>query len=327
MPTVTLANSIGQPTTEVQAQTQKVRFTPVTVNNTGSVTPAKEIPAAAAQVEQPKTLEAAVEAKETEKAPEVTKSDTKDPKKMQDEERMNAIIRREKAMRAKIRESEAEIAKYKAQAQELEQAKAREEQYKLQESQRQERLQADPVGYLTEQGFTADQITQALINQPGPESQAVKQLSEKILKLEREQQAALKRQEDEASTNYQNAIKTIQKNVDKLVANNPEFETIRASEASKSVTTYIEKVWKEEGVMLDIEEAAVEIEEYLTEQALNLAKLTKIQNKLRPATPKEAPKAAAQAQKPVTLTNKTNNPTRPLSARERAILAFKRELK
>lgn len=316
MPTITLSNNIGQPTTEQVAQTQKVRFSPVTIDNAGGVTPAKELPTAPV-TEQPKTLEAAVEAKEIEKTPEAPKQDTK---KMQDEERFQAIARREKAMRTKIRESEAELAKYKAQATELEQLKA-------QDLERQNRLKEDPVGFLTEQGYTTDQITQALINQPGPESQLIKTLSAKIAKLEKDQQDAFKRQEQEATSNYQNALNTIQKNVEKLTESNPEFEAINASDAHKSVTSYIEKVWKTEGIMLDIEEAAKEIEDYLTDQAVGLAKLNKVQSKLKPAAPKQAAKPQAPAQKPVTLTNKVNQSTRPLTARERAILAFKRELK
>ncbi len=324
MPQITLSNSIGQPTTEQVAQTIKPRFSPVTVSSEGSVTPAKELPTTQAQ---PATLEAAAEIKEIAKtAPVAPKPGVK---QTQDEERFQAIARREKAMRAKIRESEAELNKYKAQATELEQFKQREEQYKIQDQQRQERLKLDPVGYLTDQGFTPDQITQALINQPGPESQAIKTLTDKILKLERDQQEAIKRQEQEATSSYQNGLKTIQRNVDTLVASNPEFEMIKASEAQKSVTNYVEKVWKTEGIMLDVEEAAREIEDYLTDQAVNLAKINKVRGKLAPQAPKQAPIAQKQAApvKSPTLTNKTAQNTRPLSARERAILAFKRELK
>lgn len=327
MPTVVLANNIGQPTNEVQAQTQKVRFSPVTVNKDGGITPAKELPVLPDEIKplEP-TLEAAVETVE----PPKTEVKAPDVKKMQDEERFQALARREKAMRNKIRESEAELAKYKAQATELEQAKLREEQYKSEAQKRDERLKTDPIGFLTEQGYTTDQITQAMLNQPGPESQMIKALSEKIARLEESQQKEIERQQKDATENYNNALKTIQRNVDSLVASNPEFETIKASEAQKSVTNYIEKVWKAEGIMLDVEDAAKEIEDYLTDQAINLAKLKKVQGKLKPAAP-AAPKAAVPAPaataKPVTLTNKVAQNTRPLSARERAILAFKRELK
>lgn len=335
MPTITLANNIGQPTTEVQASTQKVRFSPVTVSAEGGITPAKELPPQG-YVPAPAPVEVPVEAKETPQEQVKPKS----PKTMQDEERMNAIIRREKAMRAKIRESEQEILRYKAQAAELEAVKQRESSYAQLESERQEKLKADPIGFLTEQGFTQDQITQAMLNQPGPESQLIKQLSDKITKLEKSQQEEIARQQKDADNNYQNALKTIQRNVDQLVNSKPdEYESIKANEAEKSVTTYIEKVWKEEGIMLDTEDAAKEIEDYLTEKTLGLTRLKKIQSKLgtqaRPApvakpTTTPAPQVSAQAPvqpKSPTLTNRTAQSTRPLTARDRAILAFKRELK
>jgi hypothetical protein len=320
MPTISLANSIGQPTQEVQAQTIKPRFSPVTVSSSGDVTPAKELPPQG-YIPEPTSVPQTA-------AKDETKPPVKAPpaKTMQDQERMEAIVRREKAMRAKIRESETELAKYKTQVAELNDLKQREEQYKIADQQRKERMDIDLVGYLTEQGYNPDQITQALINRPtGPESPAVKALTEKILKMERDQQEAIKRQESESTANYQNALKTIQGNVDKLVASNPqEFEAIAASEAQASVTSYIEKVWKAEGIMLDHEEAAREIEEYLTDQALGLARLGKVQARLKPAAPKQT---AAPAAKPVTLTNAVKQNTRPLTSRERAILAFKRELK
>lgn len=319
MPTITLANNIGQPTSEVQAQTIKPRFSPVTVSSTGDVTPSRELPR-----QEYILAETSIPAEQ--------KIDTKSPQKpanpktMQDQERMEAIVRREKAMRAKIRDSETELAKYKSQAVELEQFKLREENYKQEAADRKTRMDMDLVGYLTEQGYSPDQITEALINRPtGPESPAVKALTDKILKMERDQQDALKRQDQESTANYQNALKTIQRNVDKLVLDKPqEFEAIAASEAQASVTSYIEKVWKAEGIMLDAEDAAKEIEDYLTDQALGLAKLSKVQARMKPAAPKQ-PEPVATA-KPVTLTNSVKQNTRPLSARERAILAFKREL-
>jgi hypothetical protein len=311
MPTISLSNSIGQPTNEVQAQTQKPRFSPVTVSSEGGVSPARELPPQD-YIPEPTLVGAAP--KDEIKVP----LKTQPAKSSQDQERMDAIIRREKAMRAKIRESEAELSKYKTQVQELDALKQREEEYKQQEITRKERMDIDLVGYLTEQGYNADQITQALINRPsGPESPAVKALTDKILKLERDQQAALKRQEEESSANYQNALKTIQRNVDTLVASKPqEFKAIMANEAQGSVTNYIEKVWKAEGVMLDHEEAAQEIEGYLKEQFQKMEQILKPQPKqqLKPQQP-----AAA---KPVTLTNAVKQNTRPLTTRERAIAAF-----
>src|ERR1700722_169807 len=253
MPEIILTNSIGQATGEVVAQTQKPQIIPLRVSPEGAVS----------QQESPKTLEAAVEQQEQSKTPPPRRQD---PKVMQEKERMDAIVRRERAMRNQIRESqareqeaktqyEAREAAYKAQLAEAEQAKS----FKAS-------LDSDLIGTLTNAGYTTDQITQALINQPGPESQLIKSLSDKIAKMEKAQQDHFKAQQDEASKNYQQALNTIERNVNALVAKNPEFEVTKASGAQKKVVSYIEKVWKDEGIMLDVEDATKDVEEYLTEE-------------------------------------------------------------
>ncbi len=319
MATITLANAIGQPTTEIQAHTQKQHVAPVQIAADGTIinpnlAKRESIP------EQP-TLE--------QKIPVTTPPPPKTTQKMQDEERFAAIIRREKAMRAKVREYETRETetrtKYEA---DLAAAKA-EIAASAEAKQLQERLK-DPenaLNVLTDMGYTDDQITQMLLNKPGPESQLIRSLSAKIAKMEQAQQDNFKKQQEEASANYQNALKTIESNVNKLVRANPDqFEVLAANEAQKSVVSYIEKVWKAEGVMLDPEEAATEIEDYLTEKSLGVSKLKKIQAKLAPKPQQKAQPAPAKQPSP-TLTNKVAQSTRPLTARERAIQAFNQNKK
>ncbi len=315
MPTIELTNSIGQPTGEIQAQTQKPQIIPVRVSSEGAVSHGQP----GQPQTPPQTLEAAVEQQEEQKTPPPRRQD---PKAMQEKERMDAIVRRERAMRNQIRESQAREQEAKSQYE------AREAAYKAQLAEAEaaksfrSSLDSDLIGTLTAAGYTTDQITQALINQPGPESQLVKSLSEKIAKMEKAQQDHFKAQQEEANKNYQQALNTIERNVNQLVAKNPEFEVTKASGAQKKVVSYIEKVWKDEGVMLDVEDAAKDVEEYLTEEALKLTKL----NKFRPKTPAPAPKAAAPApqapQKQTTLTNRMSSQGKPMTARERAIAAF-----
>jgi hypothetical protein len=308
MPQIALVNSIGQPTGEIQAQTQKPQIIPVRVSSEGGVSHPQE------QKEQPKTLAEAVEQKQAPKAP--------DKRQSQDDERMAAIVRREKQMRQRIREQEereiktrqdyeAKEAQYKAQLEEASQAKSI-----------QEGLKTDLIGTLTSAGYTPDQITQALINQPGPESQLIKSLSEKIAKMEKAQADHFKAQQEEASKNYQSALTTIERNVNKLVNGNPEFEATEAYGAQKKVVNYVEKVWKEEGVMLDIEDAVKDVEDYLTEEAAKVARIKKIQAKIAPKPQVKQAQAAPVAQKTPTLTNKMGIHSKPLTARERAIQAF-----
>lgn len=321
MPTVTLANSIGQPTTEIQAQTHKAHVAPVQIAADGSIIN----PNVPQKTQEPPVLEQQI----TQKVPVTQTPPQKSTQQLQEEERFAAIIRREKAMRAKVREYEEREAKTKLQYEaDLTAAKAQAAEAG-EAKQWQERLKTDLIGTLSDAGYTTDQITEALMNQPGPESQLIKTLSAKIAKMEKDQQDYFKRQQEEANSNYQNALKTIEKNVNNIIRQNPDqFEVLAANEAQKSVVTYIEKVWKEEGVMLDPEEAATDIEEYLTEKTLGVAKLKKIQGRLAPKTPAKPVQTAASASSPApTLTNKVKQSIRPLTARERAIQAFNQNKK
>lgn len=323
MPTVTLANSIGQPTTEIQAQTHKSHIAPVQITADGTIIN----PNVPQKVPESQVLDTQI----TPKAPVTQPEPPKTTQKMQDEERFAAIIRREKAMRAKVREYEEREAKTKTQY-ETDLAAARAEIASSAEARQLQEKLKDPnnaINVLTDMGYTDDQITQMLLNKPGPESQLIRSLSDKIAKMEQNQQDQFKRQQEEANANYQSALKTIESNVNKLVRTNPEqFEVLAANEAQKSVVSYIEKVWKEEGVMLDPEEAATEIEDYLTEKSLGVAKLKKIQSKLAPKAPAKAIEAPAPTSGPApTLTNKVKQNTRPLTARERAIQAFNQNKK
>lgn len=332
MPSIILANSIGQPTSEVQAHTQKVSMKPITVNADGTLNNPNLIPTeeAKTQLTQGLAQEPAVEAPKAPQPPQKQR----DQAKVQEDERFAAIIRREKAMRQRVREYEQREAQTKADFETREATYKAQVEEAAQAKQWQEKLKLDPIGALTEAGYTTDQITQALINQPGPESQLIKSLSEKISKMEQAQQDNFKKQQQDADNNYKNALKTIESNVNKLVASNPEFEMTQASGSEKKVVSYIEKVWKEEGIVLDVEEATKDVEDYLTDEAIKLAKLKKVQDKLAPkqtqqsqATKASAPAAPNSPVVPKTLTNKMGVHGKPLSAKERAILAFKGQLK
>ncbi len=81
-----------------------------------------------------------------------------------------------------------------------------------------------------------------------------------------------------------------------------------------------------------MEEAAKEIETYLLDEAMKLAGLNKVKQRLKPAAPQAATEkppgepASKQSQAKPTLTN-AMSATRPLTPKERAMLAFRGELK
>jgi hypothetical protein len=90
----------------------------------------------------------------------------------------------------------------------------------------------------------------------------------------------------------------------------------------------IERTFKQYGVLLSVEDAAKQVEDYLVEEAFKLTKLKKIQQRLAPAQKPVEAKLEPQKQPQTlkTLTNAVSSSGR-VSVRERAIAAFKGQLK
>jgi hypothetical protein len=121
-----------------------------------------------------------------------------------------------------------------------------------------------------------------------------------------------------------------------MVSQDPSFEVINAQRAAGEVTRLITTVYDKgmgpnypRGTILDISDAASMVEQELTERALRVAKLQKIQSQLNSNTAAKKPQTQQQQTQPAslrTLTNSVGSSTRKLSARERAMLAFRGEV-
>lgn len=238
------------------------------------------------------------------------------------------LARKEKAIRAKMQEIKTQEANVKAQ---LEQFKAQEARIAKLEA-LEKRLGEDPLNVLLERGVSYDQITQQALNQPSESERAAKsayeQLQNQIKQIQEAQENSKKLFEDQQRQQYDQAVNQIRNQAKSLVESNPEFETIKETGSLEDVVDLIKQTFEADGVLMTVEEAAAEVENHLVEEAIKIARLNKIQQRLKPAPAKvEAPKQqdATPKQQPKTLTNAATA-TRPLSAKERAILAFKGQL-
>lgn len=293
---------------------------------------------AAAPVENPNQV--SVEEMAAVKAPENTtesgQSDTSDAQdapavatQPEPKEKLSAqyaqLARKEKQIRAQVNAIKAQEAAIKAREDAI---KAKEAEYQSQYIPK-DRIAKDPLKVLQEQGYTADQITQMLLNAPDPvamQQQAViDELRAEIATLKDGQESVKKTFQENQTQAYQQALNQIRTDVKQLVTNDSSFEAIKATNSVDDVVELIEKTFQKDGHLLTVEEAAQAVEEYLVEEAYKLAKLNKIQAKFKPAEQKPAP-TQQQTQKRPTLTNAVGT-SRQLTARERAVLAFKGELK
>lgn len=195
-----------------------------------------------------------------------------------------------------------------------------------------EDLAKDPFTILTEMGLTYDQLTELALNGPKPKEiemmNELKALREELKAIKGETESTKKSFEEYQNQTESMGVNQLTKQATALVNSNPEFETIKETGSVGEVVELIKRTLKEDGVLLSVEEAAQEVENYLLEEALKLAKIKKIQQRLAPKAP-EAPKSPEQPKQQPQMKTLTNSvaSTRPLSARERAILAFEGKLK
>lgn len=254
------------------------------------------------------------------------------------------VARQERALRAKAQQQEAA---FKAREEAL---KAREAELASKDQQYQsgyiqsDKLKSNPLAVLAEMGISYDELTQQLINTPATDPRVeatISRLESKIRELEAQNETSKKAAAEQQTAAYQAAVKQIRSDVKQLVTSDPMFETVKAANAINDVVDLITQTYDKDGILLSVEEAASQVEDYLIEEATKLAKLNKIKSRLGLTEAKTAPKAPSapaqptsgvtqgKQQQPPTMKTLTNAAasTRKLNARERAIAAFKGELK
>lgn len=247
------------------------------------------------------------------------------------------LARQEKALRAKVQQQETSI-KAREDALKAREAEltAKDNQYK-QGYYSKDQIKQDILSVMAEAGVSYDEVVQQVVNQSPQDPRMTAQLNAlkaEIKVLRDAQDTSSKSYADQQTQAYESAVQQIRNDVTNLVKDDPNFETIRVAKAHKDVVELITETYKKDGILLSVEEAALEVENYLVDEALKFTRLDKIQKKLQAATQAaskptqqtQATPAKPQTQPMKTLTNAASS-SRQLSAKERAILAFKGELK
>lgn len=240
------------------------------------------------------------------------------------------LARQEKALRAKQAQQDQAVRAREAELKAREDAlNAKDQQYKSGYISK-DTLKKNPLLALQEAGISYDDVTNQILNQgtTDPRVEAtINQLMAKIESLENANKSRDQWQQDEQKNQYETAKKQLLVDTRSLVQNDPDFETIKATGSYNDVVDLIEQVYKKDGILLTVEEAAKEVEDYLVDEAIKITNINKIKSRLASA---QAPKTQSTEQKPQpvqqtqmkTLTN-ASSASRPLTARERALAAFK----
>ncbi len=199
-----------------------------------------------------------------------------------------------------------------------------------------DRLKLDALSALEDAGVSYDDVTQQAITRQPTDPRVmstITRLEAKIADLESKAQIASKTAQDQQQAAYQSALKQIRADATELVKSNPdEYEAISKTNSVKDVVELIERTYNKEGRVMSVEEAAQAVEDYLVDEGVNISRIGKIKKRIEQSnasTGQSTQKTPAQTQtqpQMKTLTNAAAS-TRKLSARERALLAFKNELK
>lgn len=263
---------------------------------------------------------------------EVTKPKADDPLSQQ----YALLARKEKALRQKVQEFKANEDAIKAREAAIA-AKEAEFQSKVADPAKYvsvEDFRKNPIGTLNKLGITYDQLAQEALNQPSQENVAllneIAALKDELKSIRSEQETQTKARVEEKDRSYKQAVAQIRNETQKLVETDETYEMIKSTGAVNDVVELIEKTFQQDGVLLTVEEAALQVENYLVDEAIKLAQAKKIQAKLAPKSePKPEPTKEVKTdeqQSAKTLTN-TMTTSKPLTARERAVLAFEGKLK
>lgn len=184
-----------------------------------------------------------------------------------------------------------------------------------------DRIKADPWSAFNESGADYNQLTEQLLQQP--QDPVTKSLMAKIKQIEQRQVENEKLTASKEQQSYDNALKAIDTEAKMLVDTDPEFESIKAESMHEAITELIKQTFDSDGYLMDVREAALQVEQHLVENALRMSKLSKVQAKLQPVAPVAAvtkpqfKSAATTSITPRTITN--SMPSGPASSRQSAL--------
>jgi len=187
------------------------------------------------------------------------------------------------------------------------------------------RFKDDPFGALEESGASLEKLTEQLMNQP--QDPATRAMLAKIKDLENKFQQTQTKAAEAQQAQYNQALKQIGDEVKMTVAADDRFETVRAKGMEDAVLELIKETFDADGTLLDVEDAAQQIEDYLIEEGMSFASLKKVQAKLQPKETAEVTGQATAQSQIRTLSNdmQTKEPKKSLTSKERierAKLAF-----
>lgn len=216
-----------------------------------------------------------------------------------------ALSRREKEIRAKEAEYDKRIAELEERFNSFNQKSEPEPEPELPIEYR---LKKNPLKALEEMGLSYDKLTELALNDGKltPEMQ-MRLMREELegdykKKFEELENRLLEKEKSDEQRRYDDIQRGFKNEIDEYVNSNlDKYELIQANEANDIIYDVIEEHYNDTGRILDIEEAAEAVENYLEEEAEKLLKLGKLRSKFGIENDLEQEESPRQSQ--VTLSN------------------------
>lgn len=191
------------------------------------------------------------------------------------------------------------------------------------------KFKEDPMSVLNDAGISYEQLSEMVLNAPNMNDPTTRALMNKIKALEDKQNQTVRQQEESTKAQYQQAVKQIGNEIKMLVDSDAEYSTVKEAGMQDAVLELIEQTFQNEGYLMEVHEAAKQVENHLVEQALKLANIEKVKSKLnsqlqKPVEPVQN-KAGTQPQIKTLTQNMPSQPAKRLSEKERkerALAAF-----
>ena len=216
-----------------------------------------------------------------------------------------ALTRKEKEHREAVKAWETEKADMAAKLQQYEDAERAQAQTK-EELPLNIRLQRDPLGTLAEMGIGYDELTELAINDGKltPEMQ-MKVLKDDITRSYEQQIKNLEerlneRDKQEEEAKYNTVVDNFKQEITEFIdTNSQEFSIIKSTGNEDLVYDVISEYYESEGKILDIADAAKEVEAHLNAQAEKILQIEKFASQLKGAQEPQK----NEVQSPTTLSN------------------------
>ncbi len=145
-----------------------------------------------------------------------------------------------------------------------------------------DRIKNEAIGVLIENGFSLDQIAKMTLEYNSNQDPRYSQLMARIDELEGKTKTIDSRISDDQTKAYEQALSQMRNEAKILIDSDPAYETVKTTGNVETIVQHIKRTYEEDGVLLSVEEAAKEVEDLLVEQALKLANVSKVKQRLQP---------------------------------------------